>query len=160
MKVDIKATVLNRYNIFSFAINKNKIADYFVLVVFNNIIELIPIHMWIIKSDEDIDGKVINKFHKLTITNEPRYIDKYSKYEKLDKFDMLKNLCKEFDAESRMEINDDDVINRYALQNIAVQIRKDESRKISLIDILEMLEKRTKRTTTERVPIIPKEDVV
>lgn len=159
-KIDVKSTVLSRYNTFGFAINKNKIADYFALVAFNNIIELIPIHIWIIKSDENIDGKTVNQLYKLAIINEPRYLDKYSKYEKLDKLDILKNLCKEFGAENKIEINDDNVINRYALQNIAVQIKEDPSKKISLIDILEILEKRPKKTKTERIPIIPEEYVI
>jgi len=60
-KIDVKATVLNRYNTLSFAINKNKIADYFALVVFNNIIELIPTHIWIIRSDENIDGRIVKE---------------------------------------------------------------------------------------------------
>lgn len=39
-KIDVKATVLNRYNNFDFGINKNMIADYFALIGFNNIIKL------------------------------------------------------------------------------------------------------------------------
>lgn len=159
-KIDVKSTVLSRYNTFGFAINKNKIADYFVLVAFNNIIELAPIHLWVVKSDENIDGKMVNQLYKLAIINEQRYIDKYSKYEKLDKLDILKNLCKEFGAENRIEINDDGIINRYALQNIAAQIKEDPSKKISLIDILDILERKPKKTKTERVPIIPEEDVL
>lgn len=159
-KIDVKATILNKYNTFSFSISKNKIADYFALVVFNNIIELIPTHMWIIKSDEDIDGRMVKMLHKLVIPNEPKYLDKYRKYEKLDKLSILKNLCEKFDAKNRIEINDDNVTNRYAIINIASQIRSDKSKEVSLIDILDILEKKKKLTKTNGIPIVPIEDVV
>jgi hypothetical protein len=159
-KIDVKATVLNQYNIFNFTINKNKIADYFALVVFNNIIELVPIHMWIIKSDENIDGRIINKLTKLTIPNEPKHLSKYGKYEKLDKLDVLKNLCEKFDAENRLEIEDYNVMDKYTIMNIIVQIRSETCKNMSPIDILHMIKEKKKETIINRIPIIPAEEVI
>lgn len=159
-KIDVKATVLNQYNMFNFGINKNNLADYFILVAFNNIIELIPMHMWIIKSDENIDGRVINKLAKLIISNEPKYLDKYSKYEKLDKLDMLKNLCEKFGAENRIEIKDYNVMDKYTIMNIIVQIRSGICKNMSPIDILQLLQKKKKETISNRIPIIPAEETI
>lgn len=145
-KIDVKATVLNRYNLFNFAINKNKIADYFVLVGFNNIIELKPLHIWVVKSDDNIYGCQIKELNKIAILNEPKHIYRYKKYERLDKLDMLKNICKEFDAKNKIEIRDYNVTNRHDILNIIIQIRSEANDKIF-------------PTISDRVKIIPDEDV-
>lgn len=157
-KIDVKATVLNKYNNFDFAINKNKIADYFTLVGFNNIIELEPLHLWIIRSDENV-YRPINELYRFKILNEPIYINRYKKYEKLDKLETLKNICKEFDAKSKMETKDYNVTTRREILDTITQIRSEIKGNISHSDILSILEKKKKETIRDRLKIVPDEDV-
>ncbi len=156
-KIDVKATVLNRYNIFNFAINKNKIADYFVLVGFNNIIELEPLHIWVIKGDESIYGHPINDLNKLAILNESNYIYRYQKYEKMNKLEELKNICKEFDAKNKIEIKDYNITNRHIILDTITQLRLKFHDKIFPTDILLMLKEKKKETINDRIKIISDE---
>lgn len=157
-KTDVKATVLNRYNEFNFAINKNKIADYFVLVAFNNIIELEPLHIWTVRGDDNIYGHPIREISRLVILNEPLQIHRYHKYEKLDKLETLKNICKEFGAKNKMEINDYNVTTRGAIISVIAQIRSEIRGNILPTDILPILEKKKKETINDRLKIISDDD--
>lgn len=126
-KIDVKASALNPYNTFKFHINKNMIADYFVLVGFNNIIDLRPLHLWVIKSGDDVRGHIMNDINSLTITNEPRFLGAFSKYERVDKLKKLKNVCNIFDARNKMEINCNDLPNKYSILG-TITDHKDISR--------------------------------
>jgi len=158
-KIDVKATVLSRYNTFCFGIQKNEVADYFILVGFNNIIELKPLHLWIIKSDENIHGRPLKEFLSLKIIDEPQYIQEYQKYEKLNRLEMLKSVCEEFDAKNKIEIKDYNVTTRRMILDTIVQIRSRIKGDTSPIEILVMLEKKKKETISDRLEIIPDEDV-
>lgn len=157
-KIDVKAAILNRYNIFNFAINKNKIADYFVLVGFNNIIELKPLRIWVVECNDNIYGHPIKELSRLIILNEPLHIYRYQKYEKLDKLNMLKNICKEFDAKNRIEIKDYSVTTRHVILDIITQIRSEIRGNILPTDILSILEKKKKETINDRLKIISDDD--
>jgi hypothetical protein len=159
-KIDVKATVLSRYNAFSFGIQQNKIADYFALVGFNNIIELEPLHIWIIKNDTDIHGRPLKELCALKIIDEPQYIQEYCKYEKFDKLDMLKNVCKEFDAKKKIEIADYSVTTRSEILDTIAQIRYELHSKIFPNDMLFMLEKKKKETISDRLKIVPGYDII
>lgn len=159
-KIDIKATALNAYNTFSFIINNNMIADYFVMVAFNNIIDLEPLHLWIINGDEDINGCPIRKLGRLTIPNEPKYLEIYQKYERIDKLNELKNICKIFGAKNRIETKEYNTPNKHMMLDIIAQVRLESYGEILPTDILHILEKKKKQTIADRVPIIPKEDTL
>jgi hypothetical protein len=125
-KIDVKTTTLSRYNTYVFDISENKTADYFVMIGFNNIIDLKPLHIWIIRGNEKLDtGRIVNDLNKLIIVNEPLYISKYEKYEKDDKLELLKTLCNKFDAKNKIEIRN--ITTRQDILGIIGQIRKENS---------------------------------
>lgn len=159
-KIDVKATVLNRYNTLNFHINQNMIADYFALVTFNNIIELKPIYMWLIQGDEYVHGCPIRKLDMLTILNEPTHLDNYKKYEKTDKLEKLRDICKDFNAQNKVEINDYNVPTKSMILDIILQLRMASYDEILPTDILHVLEKKKKETISDRVKIVPREDMM
>ncbi len=75
-KIDVKSSCRStiRPNTWKFGINNNKIADYFLLLAFNNIDELIPEHFWLIPSS------IIND--KNTISFSERTLYKWEQYER------------------------------------------------------------------------------
>lgn len=159
-KIDVKATVLNRYNMFNFRIDQNKIADYFVLVAFNNIIELKPLHLWIVKGDEDIYGNQVNNMSTISILNEPKYLGMYEEYEKIDKLKKLKILCEDFDAKNKIEMDGYNTQTKSAMLDIILELRLEGYSEILPTDILHILEKKKKETINDRVKLVPDEDVI
>ena len=157
-RIEVKATVLSRYNIFNFHISRNMIADYFVLVAFNNFIELKPLHLWIIKGDENISGCPMRNLNILSILNEPDYLSIYQKYEKTDRLDKLKNICKIFNAKNKVDIEDYNVPSKHLIIDIITQLRSERKNEILPTDILHIIEKKKKETIRDRVPIVTEED--
>jgi len=52
-KIDVKSSICHKYTAWSgwqFAIRKNKIPDYFLLIAFDNREDLNPLHIWLIPS--------------------------------------------------------------------------------------------------------------
>jgi len=93
-KVDVKSACLfynkdgnNKY--WSFNIGKNDTADYFLLLAFDNREDLNPLHIWLIKSNEIINGVMI--CNKINIKISLPY--KFKKYEQIDKLEKLKECC-------------------------------------------------------------------
>lgn len=75
-KIDVKsACLMGKGNSFHwrYGINKNKIADYFLLLAFNNREDLEPIHQWL------IPGKILNHLKGATISLSTT--DRWKKYE-------------------------------------------------------------------------------
>lgn len=74
-KIDVKSSILFNHGNgrWSFAINRNMIADYFLCLAFDNRENLQPLHVWLVPAEQ------INKKKNITIslTN----IDKWSEYE-------------------------------------------------------------------------------
>ncbi len=157
-RIDVKSTILNRYNIFNFHINRNKIADYFILVAFNNIMELKPLHLWIIKGDENISGCPMRELKTLSMLNEHDHLEDYQKYEKIDKLEELKGICKIFDMKNKVEIEDYNVPSKILILDIILQLRSEGKTEILPTDILHIIEKKKKETLTDRIPIVPEED--
>lgn len=157
-KIDVKSTVLNKYNTFNFHINQNNIADYFILIGFNNIIELEPIYMWIIKSTEDISGCPIKNLEGLAILNEPDYLDIYKKYENPDKLKELKCVCNIFDAKNKIQINDYSVPSKSLILDIILQIRRAGMTKILPTDILHILEEKRKNKPGNKLSLVPADE--
>jgi hypothetical protein len=83
-KIDVKSSCIKYAKDCSprwqFAIRKNKIADYFLLIAFNDRKNLEPQHVWL------IPGEVINEKINITIVNVEKTLNKWAEYEKpLDK---------------------------------------------------------------------------
>jgi hypothetical protein len=74
-KIDVKSSCF-RNNMWQFHIRYNTTADYFLILAFNNRDELEPQHVWL------IPGHVVNHLYGLSITNSPRALKKWTKYEK------------------------------------------------------------------------------
>jgi hypothetical protein len=78
-KIDVKSGCLRlrgRSSYWIFDINRNTIADYFLVLAFNNRKNLEPQHVWL------IPGKVINDHKTITITNTKKLLDKWDRYER------------------------------------------------------------------------------
>ena len=102
-KVDVKSACImneksistdgceNQYYKWYFNINKNKITDYFLLLAFDNREDLNPLHIWLIKNDEIINDGKLNDKKGLHIYNSFKSIQKYKKYELVDRLEKLKN---------------------------------------------------------------------
>lgn len=79
--IDVKSSCLRingRYTNpkWSFDINHNKIADYFLCIGFDNRKDLNPIQLWL------IPGKLVNRKHALIITNSEKSMNRWEEYEK------------------------------------------------------------------------------
>lgn len=79
-KVDVKSgcrqSTKSRRERWTFNINKNKVANYFLFLAFNTRELLTPEHIWL------ISGDVVNAKTKISITDSPKSIAKWSKYER------------------------------------------------------------------------------
>jgi len=97
-KIDVKSSIYQECNNrWKFAINHNKITDYFLLIAFNNRQHLDVLHIWLIKNDELINNKnILNEYDSLIITNNNKRLKEFTKYELLDKIDKVKNICDMF----------------------------------------------------------------
>lgn len=73
MKVDVKSSTLHNGGSWSFRINKNTVADYFICLAFDNITDLNPLRMWL------IPGKDVNHLIKVGIS--PSKTSKWKEYE-------------------------------------------------------------------------------
>ncbi len=93
-KIDVKSSCLDKNNRYSFAINYNKIADYFLLIGFNNREELNPQHIWLMKSDDKVRNyRKLNSIFNVSIKNNMRDIYLFSKYELTDKLKETIECC-------------------------------------------------------------------
>lgn len=76
-------------------IDYNNIADYFILSAWDNRDSLNPLHVWMFHKDDIIRGRKFWKRITLAISNKPKYILEFKKYEIADKLEKLKLLCKD-----------------------------------------------------------------
>lgn len=88
-------------NQFTYNIHFNNITDYFILSAWDNREDLEPLYIWIYHKNDMIrigHSTKKDKFWKrntFTITNEPKYLSEFEKYEVKDKLEKLKELCKD-----------------------------------------------------------------
>lgn len=84
-------------NMWSFGIKKNRIADYFLLIAFDNRNNITPMHIWLIKGSETIitneHPKQLNERVTFNISNTFEVIQKYISYERTDKLEKAILLC-------------------------------------------------------------------
>jgi hypothetical protein len=94
LKVDVKASCLSSYSLnnsrlWAFTINRNKIADYFACIAFDDRVNLNPLHFWL------IPGEKINRFTSISIYTGETSLERWKKYEKpVDKILTACNLMK------------------------------------------------------------------
>ena len=85
-KIDVKSsTKIKNKNKWTFKINHNRIADYFICMAFDDRKNLNPLHIWLIPSKE------INHLETLTISESK--VDKWNKYELFDKLNKVIICC-------------------------------------------------------------------
>lgn len=152
-KIDVKAATLSQYNIFHFHIGRNMIADYFILVGFDNIINLRPLHLWIINANEIMRECPIRESGVFAISNEPKYLYSLQKYEKIDKLKELADICNKFNINKSIDINNDNIPTKAHILDIIVRLRLSGKSDIDYADILDILKE--KRKMENRVPLIP-----
>ncbi len=94
-KIDVKSSTI-RYSEgnrrWMFNTKRNKIADYFLCLGFDNRDNLEPKRVWL------IPGKLVNNRGSVTITNSAKYIAKWSEYEK--PLDRVMTCCNEMKKET------------------------------------------------------------
>lgn len=99
-KVGVKSSCLRKNNTYNFKIGYNKIADYFLLIGFDNIENLNPQHIWLIKGDEIIIRyRTLNNFNVLTIKNTLDGLSKFLKYKLTDKLKDVISCCNKLKEE-------------------------------------------------------------
>jgi len=86
-KIDVKSSCLRTNNSYYFNIKYNKIADYFLLIGFDNRKDLNPQHIWLIKNN------LVNEIKALIITNNINGLSKYSNYELTEKLKETIECC-------------------------------------------------------------------
>ncbi len=105
-KIDVKSSCLRKNNSYIFHITKNKIADYFLCIGFDNRDDLNPQHIWLMKGDEVLyDNKKLNEHISLAIPNNVKGLSKFSKYELTDKLKETIKCCnslKEIDNSTKV----------------------------------------------------------
>lgn len=101
-KIDVKSSSIDKtQNRWIFIINKNKIADYFLLIGYDNRENLNPMHIWLIKSDELIKNKEhidvqFNNYVSFSIKNTFKSLKRFEKYELKDKLNEVTEICNKF----------------------------------------------------------------
>lgn len=94
-KIDVKSsTRQKRYpDMWKFAIEKNKVADYFLCIAFNDRNKLEPEHVWL------IPGGVIN--NRVGVSISETTLDKWNKYEMRDKLESVICCCNKLRGEAK-----------------------------------------------------------
>lgn len=93
-KIDVKSACLNKNNAYSFTIKYNDIADYFLLIGFDNRESLNPQQLWLISGNETLhNNKKMNEHLTLSIGNKSNSLTKYLKYKLDDKLKEAISCC-------------------------------------------------------------------
>lgn len=98
-KIEVKSGCIRKGKhliYWQFNINKNAIADYFLLLAFDNRTDLNPMHIWLIKGTDIvgiIEKSELNKHNIFHLSNKDKSILSYKKYELIDKLDKVIDCC-------------------------------------------------------------------
>ncbi len=138
-KIDVKASTLSATNTFGFHIHENRIADYLILIGYNNIIELKPLHIWIIGSEDIIRDYPIHDWYMLNVPNEPIHIEYLQKYERIDKLDELGEICDEFNSKHKIDMNDRTPTRHQIIESIRLLLLERELEKRNKKKILSIV---------------------
>lgn len=106
-KIDVKSGCLFRDGNWRFGIRKNKIADFFLIIAFDNRKDLNPLHIWLIKGEEMIKTErstiKLNDKLNLFISNTEYGLKNFKKYEIMDKLDKVIEICNELKMKDRCQ---------------------------------------------------------
>lgn len=111
-KIDVKSACLSRDREWVFIINKNKIADYFFMVAFDDREKLGVIHIWLIKGDSVIEKTntyqseefIFNEKYAVVISKGNRSLKRWKKHEKTDLLEKAQKICNEFKNDNKCKI--------------------------------------------------------
>lgn len=96
-KIDVKSSTIMKDGMWCFGICNNKIADYFLLLAFDNRNDLNPMHMWLIKGNEVINthcgSRKLNERKNFSFKPNKGTFDLIKKYELNDKLDKVVACC-------------------------------------------------------------------
>lgn len=92
-KLDVKSSCISSRNRWSFRINENDVADYFILMGFDNRNDLNPLYVWIIHKNEIIRNRKMKSYGTLIITNSPSPLSIFSEYECNDTLHKVVEYC-------------------------------------------------------------------
>ncbi len=95
-KIDVKSSSLRSNNLWMFGIRKNKIADYFLMIAFDNRYDLNVMNIWLVKNNKIIRGGKLNERVGFGIMNNKKSLRKLKEYEITDKLDNIQKVCNEF----------------------------------------------------------------
>lgn len=94
IKIDVKSSCLKAGNRkWQFKIDHNNIADYFMLIAIDNRTEINVVHIWLIKKNDIVRYGKFYKRDSITITNIPKYLLEFKKYDQIDKLKMM-GICR------------------------------------------------------------------
>ncbi len=97
IKIDVKSSCLEGNVTWRFGIDLNKIADYFLLIAFDNRKSLDILHMWLIRSNETIRGRKLNEFTGLGIYKYDEKVKEFERYRLPEEMICnAKETCKKF----------------------------------------------------------------
>lgn len=108
-KIEVKSACIQVtreiYESWKFPVRRNRCADYFMFIAFDNRVDLNVRHIWLIKGNEFIIGRnemnrKLNDYLNFSVSNVPESLNKFKSYELVDKLDMANDLCKKFKGES------------------------------------------------------------
>lgn len=96
-KIDYKSSCIifdnKGWSGWNFSIRYNNIADYFILVAFDNRSDLNPLHIWLISKNEIMRGKKFYKRDNFSVTNKYRNLLPLKRYEVVDKLKKMIDCC-------------------------------------------------------------------
>ena len=91
--IDVKSSVLHKNNLWKFDIRKNKIADAFLCIAFDNRINLQVQHIWLMPGNEIIRKRKTNELIDLGIYNIEYLLSRVAQYELTDKINDANDVC-------------------------------------------------------------------
>jgi len=109
-KIDVKSSVSHEYKghtkKWTFHIHKNKITDYFLMIAFDNRIDLNIMHIWLVRGNNIIeklnnynykcDNYTLNNKYAIDISGGKNSLKRWKKYEITDKLEEIQKVCDEF----------------------------------------------------------------
>lgn len=106
-KIEVKSGCLrfnrqhiNIYQQWNFHINKNNVADYFLLLAFDNREDLNPLHVWMIHKEDKINNKFMKEYIGFSVSNSKIGLLKMKDYNLENKLEKIVECCNSLRGES------------------------------------------------------------